>query len=189
MSDNHAIFDLFSATQDDDGDDDWGWDDSGGNHNGDVELASPVPKANGMSLKQRSPSIERRDLVQSPSITRQKGLQLPPASSARSTLGQPSLSPSLSNGSSNGQSQRITSLGAAPVAKKAPVRKAKQEDDIFASMGLSAQPKFNQAPRSTAVRSNASSGWGSAIASPPASAPSGGGDWGNDDDLDDLFDD
>ena len=107
--------------------------------------------------------------------------------------------------------QPITSLG-----KKKPVAPAKPkpttappEDDIFASMGLSAKPKFS-APVSgghkpaPAASSSTGSRWAMPTNTAPASTTVGaantlsanynddGGDdadWGDDDDLNDLLDD
>jgi len=106
--------------------------------------------------------------------------------------------------------QRITSLGKKkPVAPAKPKPTTKPEDDIFASMGLSAKPKFS-APVSGGPKpapASSSSG-GSRWAMPANTAPAktnatttntlsanfgddGGDDddWGDDDDLNDLLDD
>jgi hypothetical protein len=104
--------------------------------------------------------------------------------------------------------QRITSLG-----KKIPKTPAKpkaappQEDDIFASMGLSAKPKFLKPTPGTAKSSAASGGsrWASNTGSLSAAAATttttsntlsaglsdagSDDDWGDDDDLNDLLDD
>lgn len=163
--------------------DDWGWDGDDDNA-GDVELAAPtIPSPSGLSLKQRSPSVEKRE-VRTPSATRQKSLQLP------KTQSQPSPQPM-------SQPPMITSLGAPkPVVKKTP-RKTK-DDDIFASMGLTAQPKFETTRPATKPTARTGGGWGSLAAAAPAassiavptpSTSDDAGDWGGDDDLDDLFDD
>ncbi|CAJ1935630.1 unnamed protein product [Cylindrotheca closterium] len=111
--------------------------------------------------------------------------------------------------------QRITSLG-----KKKPVAPAKSkpttkppEDDIFASMGLSAKPKFSApvsgGPKTTPAAASGGSRWATpantaavtAVASTSntlsANFSNDGGedggdaddDWGDDDDLNDLLDD
>ena len=209
----------FRATDDVDGDgDDWGWDEP--SEEGDIELAGssdqsiPHPSSLSLSLKQRSPSIEKRDVVPSPTVTRQKALHMPPPSKMQS-IPQPTLQPSVTPMNSqpqmitslgpppapamNSQPQMITSLGAPPPKKPTTARKPK-EDDIFASMGLSAQPKFQTSRPAArpATTSSTSSGWGSLAAAPvsaplPQVAPSSsfdaaGDEWGDDDDLDDLFD-
>ena len=160
----------------DDGDtDDWGWDE------GDVELAdkkgSPAsfntpPPSRGLSLKQRSPSMEKKQFTQS-AQNYNKGM----------SLQQSSLQPPLQT-----QAPRITSLQ--PVVKKVAPRKKPKEDDIFASMGLAAQPKF-QAVRSPPPSGGApisGSTWGGLSADGADSAGAAAA-WDGDDDLDDLFDD
>eukprot|EP00978_Attheya_sp_CCMP212_P026095 scaffold85134_cov51-Attheya_sp.AAC.9 len=109
---------------------------------------------------------------------------------------------------------RITSLGKklAPSAAKK-IEKPPQEDDIFASMGLSAKPNFAAAPRTGgsvpgtfAAKASppvSGSSWRSAVQASPApvisaySATTGmedlgsdeGSNWDDDSDLDDLLDD
>lgn len=158
-----------SAAADDSDLDDWGWDEPG-----DVELAGgsssfdTTPR--GLSLKQRSPSMEKK-FVQSPQTFKSSPQHKKPQKTGMqlNSLQHPSLQPPLQV-----QPQRITSFGtpAQSAVKKTPARPKPKEDDIFASMGLAAQPKFQ------------------AVRSPPPSggAPVSGSSWG-DDDLDDLFDD
>lgn len=158
---------VSSAEENDDG---WGWD------GGDVELAkgshqSPAPGSREFSLKQRSPSMEKKFVQASP---QNRGMKLNSMQHIQPPL------------QAHAQPQRITSFGTPtqPMQKKAPVRAKPKEDDIFASMGLAAQPKF-QAGRSPP---------------PSGGAPISGSSWGApsnttnsaawaDDDLDDLFDD
>lgn len=163
----------------DDGDtDDWGW------NEGDVELAdkkgSPAsfktpPPSRGLSLKQRSPSMEKKQFTQS-AQNYKKGM----------SLQQSSLQPPLQT-----QAPMIASLGTVqPVVKKVAPRKKPKEDDIFASMGLAAQPKF-QAVRSPPPSGGApisGSSWGGLSAGGADSAGAAAA-WDGDDDLDDLFDD
>lgn len=103
--------------------------------------------------------------------------------------------------------QRITSLGEKkqkPTPKK-PERK--QEDDIFASMGLSAKPKFTPAPKPTSGPSPLATGgsrwaqttattmttpstnFGAAELKATASMDDDDDNWDDDGDLDDLLDD
>lgn len=104
---------------------------------------------------------------------------------------------------------KITSLGpkrAAPTpTKKAPTPAPVPEDDIFASMGLVAKPKFSHAPPpvhktpatttsrwappATAATTAPSSVIPTASINLDADAGDGDDNWDDDADLDDLFDD
>jgi len=121
----------------------------------------------GLSLKQRSPSMEKKFV--SP-LTQKKGLKL--NSNRLHTLQPPSQT----------HPQQVTSF-AAPLANKTPARPKPKDDDIFASMGLAVQPKF-QVPRSAPV---SGSSWGGSLAADTGGATDAA--WDGDDDLDDLFDD
>lgn len=122
-----------------------------------------------------------------------------PASPAKSTTSSSTMSP-------HSTPQKITSL-AKPISKPPPKKATPPpEDDIFASMGLAAKPKF-QTSRPAAQSTPAStfgaasgSAWGGMGATPASTSKSLGatkdtgpvdsfGDDWNDDDLDDLFDD
>ncbi|CAB9508603.1 expressed unknown protein [Seminavis robusta] len=185
------------ATMEEDDGDDWGWGDNNDDV-GDVELASsdasvdmPIPSPSGLALKQRSPSIEKKEVVsfgrhnnKIPSPRQQAKSPLQQSSSFQSSQAAPASAPS----QYQVPTQRITQLGVpnlGTTTKKTPSRPKKQEDDIFASMGLSAQPKFQQ-PAKPAVRPPSSGGWGGALAVPSAST---GEVWDDDGDLDDLLDD
>mgnify|MGYP005843963515 CR=1 FL=1 len=197
---------LFSATDDDLdlGDDDWGWD---GDGNGDVELANnshSSPRHNtlqtsrGSALKQRSHSGGKNEFGHALPIHQNQQQQYPTTSPRQQEKQQVSAQP---------PAQRITSLGVPKVAAKKAPAPAPKEDDIFASMGLAAQPKFqtSRPASSTAVRSAPTSGssWGglsgtsgsASSAAPRTSAVAARADsfddndeaW--DDDLNDLLDD
>ena len=102
---------------------------------------------------------------------------------------------------------QITTLGPVrpkvPLLKKAPVPAPSQEDDIFASMGLSAKPTFSHvpAPAPTPATTSSSSRWAAlnTVVAAPSSAPAIAGTslttdavgdtWDDDGDLDDLLDD
>lgn len=175
---SHLVFQRSSAT--DDGDtDDWGWDD------GDVELAdkkgrpasfNTPPPSRGLSLKQRSPSMEKKSFAP-PAQNYKKGM----------SLQQSSLQPPLQS-----QAPRISSLGAPvqPMVKKVVPRQKPKEDDIFASMGLAAQPKFQplRSPPPSGAAPISGSSWGG-ISAEGADSAGAAAAWDGDDDLDDLFDD
>ena len=140
----------------------------------------PIPSPSGLQLKQRSPSIEKKEFV----IPKKNQLQ---------------------NGApQHTQNQHLSSLGVPSLqtVKKSPARPKPTEDDIFASMGLAAQPKFQHAkpvrspPPSGGAVSSSGSSWGALSAGPvaPRSAPapvvnSFDADAWDDADLDDLLDD
>jgi len=101
------------------------------------------------------------------------------------------------------QQQQITALGVPSLGavKKPPARPKPQEDDIFASMGLAAQPRFQHAPvRSPPPSGGAASSvssWGGmsgTVPAAPRSAPvppvstAFDADAWDDGDLDDLLD-
>lgn len=125
--------------------------------------------------------------------------------------GSPTTTPSPAVPSSMPLPQRVTSLG----KKKSPKAKPKKavapaEDDIFASMGLSAKPTFSHTPSPATSKTTATSISGSrwAVSPSPATFPTTAAapptttsyslsatvndddaDWGDDADLDDLLDD
>lgn len=125
--------------------------------------------------------------------------------------GSPTTTPSPAVPSTMPIPQRITSLG----KKKSPKVKPKKavapaEDDIFASMGLSAKPTFSHTPSPATSKTTATSVSGSrwAVSPSPATFPTTAAapptttsyslsatvndddaDWGDDADLDDLLDD
>lgn len=209
---NHSFLPTtttLSATDENDFDD-WGWDDQGSNGVGDVELANsrssvdmPIPAPAGLSLKQRSPSIERKEILNLPKAGRRQSPQQIPRKQQHinsNNQGQPS---SLSQ--PQPPAQRIATLGVTTATKKTPARPKPQEDDIFASMGLAAQPKFQaskpvvRSPSPSSGAPTTGSSWGAlsggAVGAAPRSAPApatttpDSDAWDDDGDLDDLLDD
>jgi hypothetical protein len=163
----------------------------------------PIPPQSGFALKQRSPSMEKKHMKQ---VGIANGRSSPQHKQQMNPFAQQQQQQQSSTSSFQAQqspyqasAQTVTALGA---VKKIAPRKPKQEDDIFASMGLSAQPKF-ETNRPAAVRSTppssggASSAWGALAAVPatassslavPAATASNSDAW-DDGDLDDLLDD
>ena len=199
-----------SASNDDDMKDDWGWEDEN-DLGGDVEMNASatskemqIPRPAGFALKQRSPSMEKKQIVIANSANGRQ-ISSPQHKQQLNAFAQP---PQSSTSSFQAQSQyqhpqTITSLGVPSLGavKKIAPRKPKQEDDIFASMGLAAQPKFETnrpAVRSTPPSSGGTSSAWRAVQAAPAVASSSlsvpmpsasSSDAWDDGDLDDLLDD
>lgn len=183
-------------------DDEWGWDDSGG----DVELPS--------SRKQQEDDEDLRlamalSLSESPTPPQasKSGMGMAPFPTRRTNSGVRTTSFSDDDNPPVGHTQvsaprapasppsmpKIAGLG---VRQTVPTRKKEEkpkEDDIFASIGLTAKPKFSSRP-------TAPGGYMSGARTAPAPVTSAlsaavadvgdvvGDDWGDDSDLDDLLD-
>jgi len=154
---------------------------------------SAAPVKSGMSLMSKQQKAKPKPAAN------------PPASAPIPIMSSPATAQPMPTSAAVPIPQRITSLGKKkPVAPAKPKRTTKPpEDDIFASMGLSAKPKFS-APVSGGPKSApaASSSSGSRWVMSANTAATGttlsanfsddGGeddDWGDDDDLNDLLDD
>jgi hypothetical protein len=162
-----------------------------------------IPSPGGFALKQRSPSMEKKQIAM---INSTNGFQ--PSSPQHMQQTKPFAQQQQSSTSSfqaqspyQAPAQTITSLGVPTLGavKKIAPRKSKQDDDIFASMGLSAQPKFETSRPvvRTPPSSGGASAWGALAAAPamtssslavPEAVSSTSDAW-DDGDLDDLLDD
>ena len=218
---NKLVFTLVvyasALNEDDDVKDEWGWEDENDIGGGDVEMAAPVtskemqiPRPAGFALKQRSPSMEKKQIVIANTANGRQISSPQHKQQPMPAFAQPPQSSTSSGSSFQPQAQfqhqqAVTSLGVpalGAVKKISPRKPKKEEDDIFASMGLSAQPKFETSHRPV-VRSTppssggTSSGWGAVKAAPAVTSSSlavpmattNSSDAWDDGDLDDLLDD
>jgi hypothetical protein len=164
-----------------DDDEEWGWEDSStGDNGGDVEMTAKNDDEDltmAFSISQTRPSAPKASPAvrpkSSPVVSR-------PINSSMSST------PYSAAATSAMPTMQITSLGlkkasGVGLAKKKPMKK-KQEDDLFASMGLAAKPTFSQAPKAkTAAKPNSSALAATDMGDEP--------DWDDDGDLDDLLND
>jgi len=172
------------------------------------KLPNKAPPAGpGMSLSK--PSVPTGGVVRSSSASKPKAGMAPSAQGAAPVAPSPATAP-VTTDYNNMQGLKISSLGpkiskpATPAKPPAPA--PSPEDDIFASMGLSAKPTFSHAPAPPPKpMATTSSRWGATTVAPAAAASTflsttgasfgtgdGDGDddnWDDDGDLDDLLDD
>ena len=228
-----------SPSEDDD--EEWGWgDESNDDDAGGVELAPTSLYRDDSSVHKRSRSFGEKSPTPAPKYTKSplqplkktmdssnmssaaatnngglKGMSLKPSAGNAMPVATPMSTPvSAFGGTTSGMpAMQITSLGKkkAPASAKKASPPPSKEDDIFASMGLSAKPTFshNTAPARQAAKptatslGNPGSRWGTISGSPAPAAVSapiassnfsatgsfGGDDWDDDGDLDDLLED
>jgi len=207
-------------------DEEWGWEDeenqfgtelSGMGRGNEEKEDDDLAMAIAMSLSESQK--EKKATISSPSLSSKSNYnQQPQRQSSSSSFPNKRTSPQLtstpqppppsSSGGGDsiedllgqmGGSNKITSFGQKPKTKPKPAKKQQEnnDDDLFASMGLSSIPKPTRPSAPT------SSGWKAKQTiqqSAPKSAPTpslvadsfgddGGDDWGDDGDLDDLLDD
>jgi hypothetical protein len=165
-----------------------------------IDMKIPLP--GGFALKQRSPSMEKKQIamVLSANGRQQSSPQRMQQTNPFAQQQQSSTSSFQPQSTYQAPAQTITSLGVPTLGavKKVAPRKPQQDDDIFASMGLSAQPKFETSRPvvRTPPSSGGASAWGALAAAPamassslavPAAMASSSDAW-DDGDLDDLLD-
>jgi hypothetical protein len=168
---------LARASADDD--EEWGWEDSSqGGVDGDVELSNrkddeDLTMAFAMSKRPSTPKA-------SPVFSR-----APAVASAHQTNRPTSSAPS----SFSPSNLQITTLGASTttstMSKKKPIIK-KQDDDLFASMGLAAKPNFSTTNSGSMTRAPEPTKKSTKLA---ATDLGNDANWDDDGDLDDLLDD
>lgn len=171
---------LARASTDDD--EEWGWEDSSqGGVDGDVELSNKkddedLSMAFAMSTKRHPPPPKA-----SPVFSRAPAI----ASVQQQTSRPTSVAPS----SFSPNNLQITTLGASTatssMAKKKPIIK-KQDDDLFASMGLAAKPNFSTTNSSSMTKASDTTKKSTTLA---ATDLGNDANWDDDGDLDDLLDD
>lgn len=211
-------------------DEEWGWEDeenqfgtelSGMGRGNEEKEDDDLAMAIAMSLSESQKGDEKKATISSSSSSSKSNYNQQPQRQSSSTsfsnkrtspqlTSTPPPPPSSSGGGDSiedllgqmGGSNKITSFGQKPKTKPKSAKKQQgnNDDDLFASMGLSSIPK--PTPRSSAAPT--SSGWKAKQTiqqSAPKSAPTpslvadsfgddgGGDDWGDDGDLDDLLDD
>jgi len=208
-------------------DEEWGWEDEenqfgtelsgigrGNEEKEDDDLAMAIAMSLSESQKEKKATISSSPLSSKSNYNQQPQRQSSPSSfpnkrtSPQLTSTPPPPTPPSSSGGGDsiedllgqmGGSNKITSFGQKPKTKPKPAKKQQEnnDDDLFASMGLSSIPKPTRPSAPT------SSGWKAKQTiqqSAPKSAPTpslvadsfgddGGDDWGDDGDLDDLLDD
>jgi len=209
-------------------DEEWGWEDEenqfgtelsgmgrGNEEKEDDDLAMAIAMSLSESQKEKKTTVSSSSLSSKSNYNQQSQRQSSSSSFSKNKRTSPQLTstpapPSSSSGGGDsiedllgqmGGSNKITSFGQKPKTKPKPAKKQQEnnDDDLFASMGLSSIPK-------PAIRSSAptSGGWKAKQTmqqSAPKSAPApslvadsfgddgDGDDWGDDGDLDDLLDD
>lgn len=197
VRDDHSLTRRASGDKSFQDDDDYGW---GGSTSTSTSTPQIVPKR---SPRATTPKWQDTEGRSSPPVSN------PPFSAGRLPTAPRSAPTGL--GLSDSIPQRVTSLG--EKIQKPPPKKAapRQEDDIFASMGLSSKPKFTPATKPTAsprsvpspfatggsrwaqttatMGATTATNFGAAELKTTASMDDDDGNWDDDGDLDDLLDD
>jgi len=169
-----------------DDDEEWGWEDNSQRQNdGDVEL---------IGTKKEDHDLTRAFAMQSTGLPRNISAQ-PQNISKRSSpiVSRTKKTPAMSNFPSAATttaaptvpSLKITSLGKSSSVPKKPIKKKNTDDDLFASMGLSAKPTFSQNKPKVESKSSVTTSKLSTL----ATTDLGNADWDDDGDLDDLLND
>jgi hypothetical protein len=183
-------------TSDDEEEDDWGWDESdGGAGGGDVEMAMAQPK----QAEIPAGKLTRELSAESRGSTARRRMS-PPSSFDASPPSPPPLPMKITSlGTSNNTSRTPSANSGGPSKPKPPVKKQQpksNDDDIFASIGLSAKPQFQhpvvpKRPPATApavLQSKENNSWRKDLAADDTEGADGAADW-DDSDLDDLLND
>ena len=206
-------------------DEEWGWEDEenqfgtelsgmgrGNEEKEDDDLAMAIAMSLSESQKEKKATISSSSLSSKSNYNQQPPQRQSSSTSFSNKRTSPQLTstspppPSSSGGGDSiedllgqmGGSNKITSFGQKPKTKPKPAKKQQEnnDDDLFASMGLSSIPKPTTRPSAAPT----SSGW-KAKQTIQQSAPTpslvadsfgddgDGDDWGDDGDLDDLLDD
>jgi len=202
--------------------DEWGWED-GDNDNGDLEMArrqeedqlsmalalsisqNQNQSGEGLNSEYSSPSTGRSNTPRTaPDVDDSSWAESVPSPVPPPVVPKPKSTPPLSKKKTtrNATSPTISSFNKTPITKLNVTKKKKKtddkpkEEDIFATMGLSAIPTFDK-PKTVPLASKSSSSWSAtatknssvASASDGLDDDSNDGNWEDDDDLDDLLDD